>query len=135
MEELQRLISRMRHPRHRTLLMMTYAAGLRVSDVVHLQLTDIASDRMLIRVEQGKGRKDCSTLLSPFGAVGAGLPSLVVGIVWRWAVREWPELQGSLRTASGLSRALFPAAGLSPWPSEAFSEKVALRREHSVITS
>ena len=44
--------------------MTTYAAGLRVSEVVRLQLTDIESDRMLIRVEQGKGRKDRYTLLS-----------------------------------------------------------------------
>jgi site-specific recombinase XerD len=44
--------------------MTTYAAGLRVSAVVRLKLTDIESDRMLVRVEQGKGRKDRSTLLS-----------------------------------------------------------------------
>jgi len=44
--------------------MTTYAAGLRVSEVVRLKLTDIESDRMLLRVEQGKGRKDRSTLLS-----------------------------------------------------------------------
>jgi site-specific recombinase XerD len=44
--------------------MTTYAAGLRVSEVVRLKLTDIESDRMLIRVDQGKGRKDRYTLLS-----------------------------------------------------------------------
>ena len=63
-EELQRLFTRTKNPRHRALLMTTYAAGLRVSEVVRLQLTDIESDRMLIRVEQGKGRKDRYTLLS-----------------------------------------------------------------------
>jgi integrase/recombinase XerD len=63
-EELQRLFTRTKNPRHRVLLMTTYAAGLRVSEVVRLQLTDIESDRMLIRVEQGKGRKDRYTLLS-----------------------------------------------------------------------
>jgi integrase/recombinase XerD len=63
-EELQRLFTRTKNPRHRVLLMTTYAAGLRVSEVVRLRLTDIESDRMLIRVEQGKGRKDRSTLLS-----------------------------------------------------------------------
>lgn len=45
--------------------MTTYAGGLRVSEVVRLQIRDIDSQRMLIRVEQGKGRKDRSTLLSP----------------------------------------------------------------------
>jgi integrase/recombinase XerD len=44
--------------------MTTYAAGLRVSAVVRLRLTDIASDRLLRRVAQGTGRKDRSTLLS-----------------------------------------------------------------------
>jgi len=44
--------------------MTTYAAGLRVSEVVRLRLTDIESDRLLLRVEQGKGRKDRYTLLS-----------------------------------------------------------------------
>jgi integrase/recombinase XerD len=64
LEELQRLFTRTKNPRHRVLLMTTYAAGLRVSEVVRLRLTDIESDRMLIRVEQGKGRQDRYTLLS-----------------------------------------------------------------------
>ena len=63
-EELQRLFMHARNPRHRVLLMTTYAAGLRVSAVVRLRRTDIASARLLLRVEQGKGRKDRSTLLS-----------------------------------------------------------------------
>ena len=63
-EELQRLFMHARNPRHRVLLMTTYAAGLRVSEVVRLRLTHIESDRLLLRVEQGKGRKDRSTLLS-----------------------------------------------------------------------
>jgi len=63
-EELQRLFMHARNPRHRVLLMTTYAAGLRVSEVVRLRLTDIESDRLLLRVEQGKGRKDRYTLLS-----------------------------------------------------------------------
>jgi integrase/recombinase XerD len=64
-EELQRLFTHARNPRHRVLLMTTYAAGLRVSEVVRLRLTDIESDRLLLRVEQGKGRKDRYPLLSP----------------------------------------------------------------------
>jgi integrase/recombinase XerD len=62
--ELQRLFTSAKNPRNRVLLMTTYAAGLRVSEVVRLQLTDIESERGLIRVEQGKGRKDRDTLLS-----------------------------------------------------------------------
>jgi integrase/recombinase XerD len=63
-EELQRLFSSAKNPKHRALLMTTYAAGLRVSEVVHLQVTDIEGERGLIRVNQGKGRKDRYTLLS-----------------------------------------------------------------------
>jgi site-specific recombinase XerD len=57
-EELQRLFTQAKKPRHRVLLMTTYAAGLRVGEVVRLKLTDIESERLLLRIEQGKGRKD-----------------------------------------------------------------------------
>jgi len=63
-EEVQRLISHATNPRHRTMLMTTYAAGLRLSEVLHLQVSDIDSARMTIRVAQGKGGKDRYTLLS-----------------------------------------------------------------------
>jgi integrase/recombinase XerD len=62
--ELQRLFASAKNPRNRVLLLTTYAAGLRVSAVVRLKLTDIASERGLLRVEQGKGRQDRSPLLS-----------------------------------------------------------------------
>jgi site-specific recombinase XerD len=45
-------------------LITTYGAGLRVSEVVRLKITDIDSDRMMLRIEQGKGRKDRYGLLS-----------------------------------------------------------------------
>ena len=64
-EEIARLLAVAVHPKHRVLLMTAYAAGLRVSELVHLKPQDIHSERMLIRVEQGKGRKDRYTLLSP----------------------------------------------------------------------
>ncbi len=64
LEELERLFMRPKNPKHRALLMTTYAAGLRVSEVTRLTCSDIERERMLIRVEQGKGRKDRSTILS-----------------------------------------------------------------------
>jgi site-specific recombinase XerD len=78
-EEIERLLSSPRHPTHRVLLMTTYAAGLRVSEVVRLQLTDLDRERLMIRVEQGKRRKDRYTILSPrllteLDRYGAGRP-------------------------------------------------------------
>ena len=65
-EQLEHLFATTDNPKHRALLMTAYAAGLRVSEVVRLQSTDIESDasRMLIRINQGKGNKDRYSLLS-----------------------------------------------------------------------
>lgn len=64
-EEIARLIECTPNLKHRAILMLAYGAGLRVSELCHLQLGDIDSSRMSIRVEQGKGAKDRYTLLSP----------------------------------------------------------------------
>lgn len=64
-EEIERLFAGARLYKHRVLLMTTYAAGLRVSEVCALKVTDIDSQRMTIRIEQGKGQKDRYSLLSP----------------------------------------------------------------------
>jgi site-specific recombinase XerD len=64
-EEVARLLELTPNPKHRVMLMTTYGAGLRVSELCHLKVGDIDSARMTIRVEQGKGAKDRYTLLSP----------------------------------------------------------------------
>jgi len=51
--------------RHRAVLMICYGAGLRISEAVSLKISDIESSRMLIRIEEGKGRKDRYVMLSP----------------------------------------------------------------------
>jgi site-specific recombinase XerD len=64
-EEIEKLLNvEGLNPKHRVLLMTTYAAGLRVSEVCRLKLEDIISARMQIRVSQGKGGKDRYTILS-----------------------------------------------------------------------
>ena len=65
--EVQRLFAACATLRARTVLMTTYAAGLRVSEVCALQVGDIESapDRMCLKVRQGKGGQDRYTLLSP----------------------------------------------------------------------
>ena len=50
--------------KHKSILFLTYSAGLRVGEVVRLKVKDIDSERMLIHVRQGKGRKDRYTILS-----------------------------------------------------------------------
>jgi site-specific recombinase XerD len=57
-QELERLFAAAHLAKHRALLMTTYAAGLRLSEVIALKRTDLDSQRQMIRVEQGKGRKD-----------------------------------------------------------------------------
>jgi site-specific recombinase XerD len=64
-EELVHLFTVTTNRKHRTLLMTTYAAGLRASEVTRLRLTDLDSARMCIRVDQGKGRKDRYVPLAP----------------------------------------------------------------------
>ena len=66
-EEVSRLLAHARNPRDRMLLETTYAAGLRLSEVCALQLTDIESapERMCLKIRQGKGGKDRYTLLPP----------------------------------------------------------------------
>lgn len=63
-DDVRRMLAATTNVRHHAMLATTYAAGLRVNELVHLRVSDIDSARMTIRVEQGKGRKDRYTLLS-----------------------------------------------------------------------
>jgi len=63
-EEVWKIINAANNVKHRLLLMATYSAGLRVSEVVSLKPEHIISNRMLIKVENGKGAKERYTLLS-----------------------------------------------------------------------
>jgi site-specific recombinase XerD len=63
-QEVEQLILAAVKLRDRCVLMTAYATGLRVSELVHTKLSDLDHERMMIRVEQGKGRKDRYTILS-----------------------------------------------------------------------
>ncbi len=63
-KEICALLDATRNPKHHALLMTLYAAGLRSGEAVHLQLSSIDSGRMMIRIDQGKGRKDRYVMLS-----------------------------------------------------------------------
>ena len=64
-EEVGRLLESAPGPKYKAILGAAYGAGLRVSEVASLKVDDIDSERMLIRIEQGKGRKDRNAMLSP----------------------------------------------------------------------
>src|SRR2546427_11466381 len=64
-EEVARLIDAARTPFHRTLLMTLYATGVRRAELTHLKVSDIDSQRMVVHIRGGKGRKDRDVMLSP----------------------------------------------------------------------
>jgi site-specific recombinase XerD len=63
-EEVARFFKAIPSLKHRTILMLAYGAGLRIGEAVRVRLTDIDRQRKLIRVAQGKGKKDRYTMLS-----------------------------------------------------------------------
>jgi site-specific recombinase XerD len=63
--ELNAFFSAVDNLKYRTALMTMYAAGLRISEALTLHISDIDSDRKLIRVRQGKGKRDRYVLLAP----------------------------------------------------------------------
>ena len=74
-KEVLQFLSCVQSIKHRTILTVCYAAGLRISEAVHLKVADIDSERMVIRVEQGKGQKCVATHFWPYVAFP---------LMWRW---------------------------------------------------
>jgi len=64
-EEVAQLIDAARTPCERILLMTLYATGVRRSELTHLKISDIDSQRMVVHIRGGKGRKDRDVMLSP----------------------------------------------------------------------
>lgn len=64
-DEVQRIIKATGNIKHKTLLIIIYGAGLRVSEAVNLKVEDIDSDRMTLHIRCSKNRKDRYAILSP----------------------------------------------------------------------
>ena len=64
-QEVSRLIAAAHNVKHQVALSVAYGAGLRASEVIGLKVTDVDSQRMALRVEQGRGRKDRYAMFSP----------------------------------------------------------------------
>lgn len=62
--EVKNILDAISNLKRRVILMTIYSTGLRINEATHLKIMDIDSSRMMIRVEQGKGKKDRYTLLS-----------------------------------------------------------------------
>lgn len=62
-EEVRRMLAVLSNPKHNCILSLLYGCGLRVSELTHVKMRDIDFDRKLLRVFQGKGKKDRFTLL------------------------------------------------------------------------
>jgi integrase/recombinase XerD len=112
--EVARLIEKTTNVKHRALLMAAYGGGLRLQELCHLRLCDIDSERMTLRVEQGKGAKDRYTLLSP---------RLLAELRRYWALhrpKQWlfpsprtPEQPLSAHTAHRIYHAAKDRAGIT----------------------
>jgi len=63
-DEIKRMISCIDNIKHKCIIMLGYSAGLRISEIINMEITDIDSERMLIKVRSSKGKKDRYTLLS-----------------------------------------------------------------------
>ena len=64
MEEIKAMIDAVKNIKHRTIIMLLYSTGMRVSEIASLKITDIDSKIMRIKIVQGKGSKDRFTILS-----------------------------------------------------------------------
>jgi site-specific recombinase XerD len=83
-EEVSRFFKAIPSLKHRTILMLAYGAGLRIGEAVRVRLADMDRQRMVLRVSQGKGKKDrrptCGRCPGPLaGAVGDVGPLLLGG--------------------------------------------------------
>jgi integrase/recombinase XerD len=108
-EEVQQLLACVARPGYRLLLTTLYAAGLRLSEGLHLRISDIDSARMVLQIRRGKGQKDRIVPLSP---------KLLEDLRAWWRLRRpstwlFPGRHNQPLSASGVQRACQAAAILA----------------------
>lgn len=104
-EEVAQLINVTSNLKHKAVLMTIYSGGLRISELINLKIKDIDSNRMQIRVEQAKGKKDRYTLL------GQKTLEVLRAYVKLYQPREWlfeginygPYSEASIKKALNIS--------------------------------
>lgn len=126
-EEMVQFFDHVPSLRYRAALMICYGAGLRVSETVAVKISDIDSKRMLIRVEQGKGRKDRYAMLSP-------RLLQVLRVYWR-AARPKQYLFPSWRPGRHLNAAALQQACRDAWLRSGLRKRVTVHTlRHSFAT-
>ena len=110
------MIAAASNAKYQVALSVAYGAGLRANEVCTLKVTNIDSERMTLRVEQGKGRKDRYALLSPvllerlraWWRVGHAQGKLLPN-GWAWSSRIWWPATANPRLANVLPITLLPS--------------------------
>jgi site-specific recombinase XerD len=118
-EEVTQFLESIPNSKHRAILFTAYATGLRLSEVAALRVEDIDSKRMMLRVVQGKGRKDRYVMLSP-------LLLELLRAYWKTTrSREW--LFPGRAPGKPLSIQAVQAACAAAWKRSQLSKRVNLR--------
>lgn len=111
--EVGRLLNALSNIKHRFLLMMIYSAGLRVSEATGLRVKDLDFDRGMIKIRQGKGRKDRYVMLS--GKVA----EVYREYIRQYLVRDWlfpgasPDSRLTVRSAQAVFHKARESAGIA----------------------
>jgi len=111
--EVSRILSVVKNLKHKAILTVTYSSGLRVSEVVRLTLSDFQTDRKLLRIKQGKGKKDRYTLLSDKAM------EVLDQYIIAYKPRKWlfsgedPETHISERTVQAIFKKALEKAGIN----------------------
>lgn len=128
LEEVSDFLDGIPNLKHRTMLVTAYAAGLRLSEVACLGVTDIDSKRMVIRVQQGKGRKDRYVMLSP-------RLLLLLREYWKAVRPNGNWLFPGADTKTHITAGAIQDACKKAWQSSGLTKKVTVRMlRHSFAT-